>query len=309
MNIIIVNPKAGFGKAQKLIKKVQKDSLYRDKNCRTFFTEYAGHAEKIAGQVVRIHQETLSCILVIGGDGTLHEVINGTKTRPSLPIGFIPAGSGNDFGRGIGLENKGVALFRKMINNPGRLHCNQGVFVPTLNCQWEKRYFANSIGFGFDGEIVALANRPKFRKWMRRVQLHKYTYTIALLRLLRRYNPISFELNLDGEVRKYSNALMVTVTNHPYYGGGMKITPQMDIRNSGFQVLVIEQISKWKILALFFTVFLGLHTKLKEVKVFEVETVKINSHETMSYQVDGQSGECKECEIRKSSRKRTFLSG
>ncbi|ARI76760.1 diacylglycerol/lipid kinase family protein [Halobacillus mangrovi] len=309
MNIIIVNPKAGFGKAQKLIKKVQKDPLYKQKNCRAFFTEYAGHAEKIAEQVVQIHHETLSCILVIGGDGTLHEVINGTKTRPSLPIGFIPAGSGNDFGRGIGLKNKGVTLFRKMITHPKKLQCNQGVFVPNQRDQRGKRYFVNSIGFGFDGEIVALANRPLFRKWMRRLQLHKFTYTIALLQLLRRYNPISFELMLNGEVRKYSNAMMVTVTNHPYYGGGMKITPQMDIRNSGFQVLVIDEISKWKILALFLTVFLGLHTKLKEVRVYEAETVKISSLETLSYQVDGQSGECKECEIRKSGRKRTFFSG
>ncbi|WP_052158868.1 diacylglycerol kinase family protein [Halobacillus sp. BBL2006] len=308
MNILIVNPKAGYGKAQKLFERLKKDPLYKQKNCRAFFTEYAGHAEKIAEQVVEIHHESLACIFVLGGDGTLHEVINGTKKRPSIPIAFVPAGSGNDFARGIGTRKKGVELFRKMITHPKIVHLHQGVFVPNQRYQRGSRYFANSIGFGLDGKIVSAANRPVFRKWMQRLYLQKFIYTLALLRLLKNYEPITVELQIDEKTMQFANAAMVTVTNHPYYGGGMKITPKMHIQHPGFHVLVIDSISKWKILGLFLTVFFGTHTKLKEVSVREAHTVKVSSEQPLPYQIDGQSGECMESDIKKSGTKRTFYS-
>ena len=292
MYLLIVNPQAGNGRADRLFELIQKDPLFKEKNCRTFRTAYEGHAEKLAEQIAEIHHEHVKCIIVVGGDGTLHEVVNGLRHYPEIPVALIPTGSGNDFSRGIKSKMKGVSLFRKIVKNPKRLSVHVGNYVTNGRYKHGKRLFVNSIGFGLDGELVQLANKHQFRKWIKRLRLHSFIYPIALLPVLRTFEPINIEIEIDGDKEPTERATLVAVTNHAYYGGGMKIAPHADIKKKRFSVTIIDPLPKWKFLMFFVTVFLGKHTLLKEVRVKEAETFKITSKQAIPYQVDGQAGHC-----------------
>ncbi|WP_407272247.1 diacylglycerol/lipid kinase family protein [Radiobacillus sp. PE A8.2] len=295
MYIIIVNAVSANGHGLRILEKIKKDPLYLNKDCRVFKTEYEGHAEEIAEQVAKRYASQITSIIAIGGDGTLHEVVNGLKQYPSLSVSFIPAGTGNDFARGCGISGDAVALFRRIITAESSISYWPGSF----EIDGMKRAFMNSLGFGFDAEIVKVTNDSKYKKVLNKWKLGSLTYVIALLQVLTSFRPRTIHLEIDGKTHTVEKAWMVTVANHPYYGGGMKILPNATIKPNTFSVLTVNNISHWKVLALFVTVFWGKHINFKEVSVFEASSLVIGSQKPMNYQVDGQSGVCQTSKISK----------
>lgn len=306
MYIMIVNPVAGNGKAMSLFRRIQKEPLYKKENCRSFLTEETGHAERLALQVTKIHHESLKGIIVLGGDGTLHEVVNGIRNYSETPVCFIPAGSGNDFARGMSLKKRGLKLFRSFVRNPKKSKVYLANYSLNNRKKNGRRTFMNSIGFGLDGVVVAAANQQEYRLWTKRLHITKLTYPLALLRSISKAKPIQFELSLDGKQMNIHQAMMVTITNHPYYGGGMKIAPKANINSKGLSILVVKPISKKKLLAMFISVFFGLHTKMKEVEEWKASSVHISSGQPLPFQVDGQNGSCCDCSIKKAETSTTF---
>ncbi|WP_226583854.1 diacylglycerol/lipid kinase family protein [Halobacillus litoralis] len=306
MYIIIVNPSAGNGRAERLFRTLQNDPVYKKTKCRTFVTKEEGHAENIVRQVASIHSETIVSIIVVGGDGTLHEVMNGLQDHREIPVSILPAGTGNDFARGADLNREGVQLFHEIIQRPKPLKVQLGTYILHQRYKLGARNFINSISFGIDGIVVSKANNNKYRRWLKKLHLTKLTYPLALLRSWNKIKPIQFELEIDGETSPVKEAMMVIVSNHPYYGGGMKISPGAKIQRSIFQVTIVKPVSKKKLFLLFLSVFAGRHVLFKEVKQVKASTVSIRSEELLPFQVDGQDGTCTECFVKKASPKSTF---
>src|SRR5690625_3472336 len=112
MYIFIVNTKAGNGRAKRIFLKLKKTELYQKIDSTFYYTEYEGHAEELVRSIQNM--EEISAIIAVGGDGTLHEVINGVGHH-YIPIAFIPGGSGNDFARGIGLKEKPLQILKSVV--------------------------------------------------------------------------------------------------------------------------------------------------------------------------------------------------
>ncbi|MFC0522270.1 diacylglycerol/lipid kinase family protein [Pontibacillus salicampi] len=304
MYILVVNPAAGAGKGLRVYESIKATSLFQQTDCVTYFTSYPGHAEEIARDAVELSDSTISCFIVIGGDGTLHEVWNGLQQYPHMRLGFIPAGSGNDFARGISTMQEERKLFQDIITNPNYVYYWGGTYKTDKASITPHRLFANSIGFGFDGEIVKKAHSARYRQWLHKWKLGSLVYVIALLHTVLSYRPKTLELTIDGQSKQYENVWMVTVGVHGFYGGGMKIIPEARMNSKHLSMIIIHNISKWKVLFLFLTVFRGSHTAFKEVEIVDVSTVALSSEEEIAYQVDGQYGCCKRCEVHKTEHAR-----
>ena len=296
MYIFIINPTAGSGSAIKQFAKIQASQLYKEIESRYFITKYNGHAEKIVGHIVKEESNnSITAIIVIGGDGTLHEVINGIEKR-HVPIAIIPSGSGNDFARIFSNDRKPLAILKAITKGKS----NQSYWLGNYQMKnGKKRYFVNSIGFGFDAEITQIANQSFYKKILNKLWLGRASYVIALIQVLRRFKPLNVEIEVNGQKRQIKDCWMVTIANHPYYGGGMKIIPDAVVQPSVFPVLIIHSISKWKVLGLFMTVFIGKHIQFKEVEIFETTELKISSTDKMYYQVDGETHVSRPCVITK----------
>lgn len=304
MFILIVNPAAGNGRAVKVLKMLQKDPLFIKKECRSFLTKYEGHAEEIVKQVIDIYKDKIKCFIVVGGDGTLHEVLNGLKHFPTYKLAFIPAGSGNDFARGTNTNKKPLKLFKDIVSSPSFQPYWGGTYQTDYRKKQNSRLFGNSMGFGFDAEVAFKANQSKYKKWLNKIRLGSLSYVIALIQTLLSYEVKTIELTLDGKTKQLTNVFMITIGVHGSYGGGMKIIPKARMNKDTFDILVIQNISKWKVLALFASVFWGGHTKFREVSIYRAETINVIGEGTLTYHVDGQTSKCQKCLIEKETHPR-----
>lgn len=299
MHILIVNPIAGNGRAKKVFSDIQKDPLYKEKECRSFVTKYEGHAKQLAIQVNQLYKDKIECLIVIGGDGTIHEVMNGLIDFPTCQIAYIPAGSGNDFARGCNIPTDHLKVFHDIIRKPRSIPYWLGNYRTDHRKGHQSQRFVNSIGFGFDAVVAKRANGSFYKSIFNYLKIGTLSYSIALIQSLIGFKPQTVELFIDENKRIINNVWMVTMTNHPYFGGGMKIVPDAKINGDHFYVFIVHNISKLKILALFITVFFGKHTQLKEVTIIPARHVHLATQSSIDYQVDGNTGRCQQCVIEK----------
>jgi diacylglycerol kinase (ATP) len=293
MYLFIINPKAGSGRAMRIFSDIQQSESYRQIESKYYFTEYVGHEEEIAKEISK--DSSGKTIIVIGGDGTVHEVINGLSTT-DIPIGFIPGGSGNDFARGCGIRGNPEQILKQIIENKQSLKFWIGKYGQDYT---EQRKFVNSISFGFDAEIAKTVNESSYKALLNRIGLGSVSYIIGILQVLIHFKPMNVTIEVDGEQQLLNDCWIVLTGNHPYYGGGMKIIPKAVAQPDVLPVLIIHSISKWKVLALFITVFFGKHEKYKEVETLKAKTLKITSEHPILFQVDGQTDTCYSSSIRK----------
>lgn len=289
MYIFIVNPIAGNGKGLKMYKRVINDHRLRHIIYDTFVTEYAGHAEEITINLLQENKENKQKHWVIfGGDGTLHEVMNGIG-KQSITLSYFCGGSGNDFAHGTNISFNVEQLIQDVFFQTKK--------EPYFLGKYDKRNFVNCVGFGFDAIVAHYTNRSKLKKHLNKLKLGNLTYIFQLVRQLLTYKPIQLEVLVDGTLHTYDRCFLLTVNNHPYLGGGMKINPTAKNKPDTYSCIVINNISKWKVLLLFGTVFTGKHTKFKEVSILQGKHIKVTSMEPVIFQADGETKKTTTCSI------------
>src|SRR5699024_1028884 len=124
--------------------------------------------------------------------------------------------------------------------------------------------------------------KNRLNKW----KLGKITYVIQLVKQLFTYKPIDIEVTVDKKVYDFSNCFLLTINNHPYFGGGMKINPYASNNKDVYHCIVIHDIPKWKVFFLFGTVFIGKYTNFKEITFLKGKTFTIKSKKPVVFQTD-----------------------
>ncbi|WP_455387093.1 diacylglycerol/lipid kinase family protein [Lactiplantibacillus pentosus] len=162
---IIINELAGSGHGKQVWETIKPILEQRQIHFEYRISEYAGHTIRLAAEYVKTIQRRPNItpvILVVGGDGTLNEALNGIMQVPQqdpIPIAYIPGGSGNDFARGLGMATDPEIALAQVLNNMRPRTLNVGYYHETLKN--EHRYFVNNVGLGFDAQIVDDTNRSK----------------------------------------------------------------------------------------------------------------------------------------------------
>jgi len=293
MYLLIVNPHAGNGRAKQVFERIQKLESFRSIEQKTLFTNAPGDGKALAANYTK--DRRVKHVIVIGGDGTMHEVMNGWTSR-EVPISFIPAGSGNDFARGIGQKQKVEKQWQKIVSNPDT-YCYWNGRVQLDNSQ-DKR-FINSIGIGIDAITTDAANHSPLKGWLNHLGLGKLIYLTALIQVIWSFEPMNIRLTYDRKIRTIQNVWMISAANHPYCGGGLKVVPHAAVHRENLSILIVHQISRKKILLLFLLVIFGLHRFLKEVELFQTNELIIEADSAVRYQADGETGSLRTCHITK----------
>src|SRR5699024_2626634 len=294
MYVFIINPIAGNGRAKKAYNKIKTSALYSQIKKEIYITEYKGHGKEIIEKIRSRDLRAIKSIIVIGGDDTIHEVANGLSQFP-VNLAFIPGGSGNDFARGCKIKENPVTLFENIVKGKGKIK----YWLGKSRVDGEVKRFVNNLGIGFDAEVADKANKARYKGFLSKLGLGNISYLFALIQMLFLFKPKNIKISYDGKERLIKNCWMITVSNHPYFGGGMKIIPNAKIQPDAFPILIIHSISKWKVLALFLTVFTGKHLKYKEVELFETKAIHILAENKIYYHADGESSMCTQLTVKK----------
>ncbi|MCL6626853.1 MAG: diacylglycerol kinase family lipid kinase [Alicyclobacillus shizuokensis] len=210
------------------------------------FTEAPGQPEARAREAANSYER----IVVVGGDGTVNEVVNGVFGR-NVRIGIIPCGTGNDLARALGLP-KSTRRLLNMLNHPSEVE----VDVATLN----HRHFIIAAGMGFDAIVADYINRHSAVK-----HLGPLGYAYSALRILTTFAPTEVQLRIDGESLRITDVWMLVVGNCPYYAGGMKLFPNARFNDGVLNICVVSKLDKVKFLRLFPLVYSGQHIRRTDV--------------------------------------------
>lgn len=275
--VFIINPAAGNGRALKKWEALQKE-LTGD--YQFYLTNYTRHAVEL---VQALDPDIHTLLIAIGGDGTVHEVIEGALNRPRFAIAALSAGSGNDFGRSY-TSVTSLEEIEALLGSSGQMSMKFGM----LQTETNSYIFVNNAGFGFDAEVVYQTNRSLWKKRLNRFGLGKLAYYGVVVKELLTFETATIELTVDGQEHVIPKAWFLVVCNQPYFGGGMKISPNSNPADDLLEVTVVSDISRWKLLLLFGTVFIGWHTKLQAVKQFSGQSCQFTVSRPMIGHTDGE---------------------
>lgn len=238
------------------------------------------------GDATRIASEASSQVVVaVGGDGTVNEVVNGL-VGTGKTLGVIPAGSGNDLTKSIGVPTNLVhaveTLLRRRIRSVdiGTVTCSTVEGVGGEDGNHQGRYFVNGVGAGFD---AAVAEKTRQIKYISGTLL----YLVAVFRTLGNYEAPRFDVTVDGlhHSRKH---LLIAVGNGRCAGGGFYLTPNARVDDGKLDICLMDDMPVLKILQVMPRVMRGNHLGFRGVTFQVGKKISISSDQTFFVHADGE---------------------
>jgi diacylglycerol kinase (ATP) len=230
------------------------------------FTRASGHAKRLAREAV---EGGASMVFAWGGDGTINEVASALAFGPGV-LGVVPSGSGNGLARALGVPTDPELALGHGLQRPER----------TIDLgEFGGRLFVNVAGIGFDAVVASAFARSARRGFL--------PYLRAAGREFLKYEPVEYELDVDGE-RLHEAAVLVAVANSNQYGNGATIAPDARLDDGALDLVVVGRLSAVERIATAPRLFTGGIADAPGVTTRRVTRVRITAAEPMLFHVDGE---------------------
>lgn len=284
---IIVNPASRSGKGMHIWKKYVEPRLKAERiPYKAYFSEKAGDVSVLANEITSDTGNEKLYLIVLGGDGTVNEALQGIVFSENLILGYIPTGSSNDLARDLKLPKEPQKALERILFHGSIVPMDIGL----VTFPHGKRYFAVSCGIGFDAAVCEEALHSKIKTALNKIGLGKLTYLGIALKQLIAAKSNSCEILLDGgEKIQLSSLLFCASMIHRYEGGGFKFCPQADYRDGLLDVCTVGKIPKLKILFALPTAFFGKHYMFREIYHYRTQKIEIRTAHPLYLHTDGES--------------------
>ena len=266
----LVNPKAGGKNGKKIEKAVKTIKEYLDGKkieYKIYYTAKKGDATTITEELT---SKKVDNIIAVGGDGTLHEVINGFKDFSNTALGIIPCGTGNDFASSLKIPFNVIDAVEHILNGIPKF--TDFMQMPTIRG-------LNIIGMGMDVEVL-----KKYEKLKRKT---KFGYYSCLIKTLLKFDYTKFTTIINGEKTEH-DAFMACIANGNQYGGGIRVCPIADPTDKELNFLTVNKIKKSKILGALIKLLKGKILTLPQTKTEKIKNIKIECETPYTVNVDGE---------------------
>lgn len=289
MYYFIVNPASSCGKGMRLWKKAEAILEKKEIEYESFILNGPGEAAGLA-RFLSLNK-TPCTIVIVGGDGTINEFLGGLTTCEGITFGYLPTGSGNDFARGMHIPSN-VEDVMEMILSPEKFrNINIGIAVSGD----QKKAFAVSSGIGYDAAVCYASYCSPLKKMLNKIHAGKLIYLINALRLLISLKPFSVRLLMDdSQLLTFQRVYFTAAMNTKYEGGGFMFCPKASPVDNYLDIILVEGLPKWKVLALLPTAFWGKHVNFNGIHIYRCKRAVIQSETETCVHVDGEHlGYCK----------------
>ena len=284
-HFVIFNPASGRGRGRRRIGVYRQ--LLAEQLDDVTFAESAGPGGEIA-LAEQAAADGYDVVVAVGGDGTCSSVANRllASGRDDLTLAILPNGTGNDFGRSLGLNpsDPGEAV---RILAAGNIEVVDVGRVETESASeqapehWETCYFLNLIGFGFDIAVIDAATGARFLKG-------ELLYKITALRQLFHFPGLELRLKSEGGEERDGRYLMLTVSNAPFFGGGFPIAPEATVQDGQLHACQILDAPPLSRLRLFNLAERGRHVTSDHVEVLDDRGFSMEFSTPQRFEVDGE---------------------
>lgn len=272
---LFINPTAGRGRAGRRLERIQQ--LFESGGVSLDIVRSRAMHD-LEDQVASRIQAGARRIIVVGGDGSVHEAVNGMqRADKDCALGVIPSGTGNDFAKACGIsldwEQATQSLAQRITTNaPVRK-----IDVGRVN----DRYFANGVGIGFDAKVTRVAQSYRWR-------IGDFVYLLAILRCL--YDGVATpDMHIrDEEISLIGPVTLAAVCNGPWIGGMFHIAPIANNADGKMDLLIANPVSRTRILALLPLLMRGKHMQEPEIIHHVVSKLTVTSAAPIESHLDGE---------------------
>lgn len=273
---LILNPIADMGRAWKVANDLR-PIIAEYGHADWSGTVYPGHATELARQAAL---DGYDMVIAIGGDGTVHEVVNGLMQAPAekRPIlGVVPVGSGNDFAHSINVPMKpDRALLHALKGEPSSVDI--GLMTDENG---RREYFDNTVGIGFDAVVTIRSHKlPIVRGFL--MYLTAVIQTIIL-----NHDPAHMKIETESETWE-QGTIMLTVCNGPREGGGFQVAPDAKNMDGILNYATVTECSRLTMFRLVPEVMNGTHGRFKQVRLGECKKLALTSDRPLYIHADGE---------------------
>ncbi|PWH83905.1 hypothetical protein DIS18_04955 [Algibacter marinivivus] len=277
---VIVNPTSGNGSSKKYWPEI-KGLL--EKNLFVFEFAFTAHSKHSIQLVHDAIQKKVRNFICIGGDGTLHNIVNGIMTQNKVPtceinVGVIPIGTGNDWVKTHHIPKDFEAAIQ--IIKKGNL-ASQDIGRISVNGFETPVFFNNLAGIGFDGFVVSKVEKYK--------HIGALAYLYGTIVSLFSFKNFKSTVTVNSEIIS-GKTLMILIGLCKYSGGGMQLTERPDPFDGLLDVTIAQDLNKFEIIKNLPKLFNGTITKYKKVRTFKASsvTIQINEKNWPYIQADGE---------------------
>ncbi|MDE2847394.1 MAG: diacylglycerol kinase family lipid kinase [Gemmatimonadota bacterium] len=266
--LIVANPTSGSGRGMRYAERVRDLLAANHADVEIRPTSARGEAEAFAAEAV---QEGYACVAACGGDGTVHEVVNGLAGT-DVALGILPCGRGNDFARAMEIPSppeKAASVLQ------------QGYVRPFDLGKVNDRYFATVVTLGFDSEVARLVyeGQVPFKGTA--------AYLWGLARMLRVYRGVA--LRMTGDFGTIDQTVLLAATgNTSTYGGGIRIVPNASPVDGALDICLVRMMSAGRILRVFPRVYLGGHLTHPDIFSYRTGRLSMETERPVVLFADGE---------------------
>lgn len=295
---VIFNPASGHGRGGRrleaylsLLKEHLPDSEHG-------VTGFPGHERELADRAIAEGHDT---VVAVGGDGTWSHVADRLMASGrEVRLGVLPSGTGNDFGRNLGLDYRdpeaavrALASGRTTRVDVGRVTTRSATSAHQRGGGFQApRHFLNLVGFGFDIAVIDAAADARFLRG-------EALYKVAALQQLFRFPGLSLTVSDAEGMTREGRHLMVTVSNGPFFGGGFPIAPGASIRDGRLHACLIADARALTRARLFSAAEKGRHVESEHVEIHQARSFILTFEDPPRFEIDGDvyRAEGKEVEV------------
>jgi len=282
--LVVVNPAAGGGKAGKDWPGIESLLNAHGIHHESVFTNRRLHAMVLAKQKI---ESGFNKIIVVGGDGTMNEVINGVFAQKKIAthevmLGMISVGTGNDWGKMFDIPADYEAAIETIKNQKTFIQDAGVVKYYRSNKTWQ-RYFINIAGMGFGAKVVARSNNLKAKG-----KSSPGLYLLTLFTSLLSYRSIRAQIEIDGASFK-RKVFSMSVGIGKYNGGGMIQIPDAIADDGLYSITLIKKMGKIRVIANIKKLYNGKITQHKKVESYTGKVINVHSPSILHLETDGET--------------------
>ena len=281
---LIINPTSARGVMQKRWHEVEAILRAEGFEYRAGFTERKGHATQLARAAL---EAGFDLIVVVGGDGTTYEVVNGMldtngkAINPNTALGIITSGTGADFVRSVGIPGDTLASARQLAHATTTRPLDIGEIIYCIDGKETHTFFANVAGMGFDAEVIERTERGGKHAG------GTIPYLTTLFSTISSYRNKDVVVKIDDrQMEGVMNS--VVVCNGKYFGGGMMISPNSKIDDGKFHVITLGNFGTLEVMLNTPRLYNGTILTHPKVSEYQATIVTVQSKQRMLIQADGE---------------------
>ncbi len=283
----IVNPKSSSGRGIRFWWTVKDELDKENVYYNVSFTKHIGHATELTRQICQ-EDSGIKNIVVLGGDGTMNEVLNGIDDFTKVLLGYIPSGSSNDLARSLKIPTEPVKALRNILKPTKFKYLDYGI-IHFPGTDYTPRKFICSSGMGYDANVCNEVQASPLKKRLNRFGAGKFVYIAIAIKQLITLKSLSATLVVDGRKKDtYHQVFLVSNMIHKYEGGGLLMAPNADPCDGKLSICLVHSMSRLRAFFLLPTIFTGTHIKHRGVEAFHCSELEVIMGRGAAVHTDGE---------------------